>query len=112
MGPLYLVRSLYPKVVFTWYLHSSPNEMQAFEIIRTPGVRVNDRVSLVKYYITTMRVLTLQTNACSYIWVTLQTVNISNISTNPAALGLGRPWAATASWSNPAPNRGLYFINI
>ncbi len=56
------------------------------------------------YYITTKRVSTLQTNACSYSWVTQQTVD--------PALGLCRPGAATAGWSNPAPNRGLYFINI
>ncbi len=32
------------------------------------------------YYITTKHVSTLQTNACSYIWVTQQTVKISNIT--------------------------------
>ncbi len=62
-------------------------------------------------YITTKRVMTLQTNACSCIWITQQTVKISNIC-SPRALGLGRPGAATVGWSNPAPNHGLYFIHI
>ncbi len=55
------------------------------------------------YYITTKRDSTLQTNVCSYIWVTQQ-------STQPSGcvdLGL-QQWV----WSNPAPNRRLYFINL
>ncbi len=57
------------------------------------------------HYITINRDSTLQTNACSYMRVKQQT------ALGPAALGLGRGLQPRVM-SNPATNRGLYFINL
>ncbi len=65
-----------------------------------------EEMVMANHYITTKRVSTLQTNACSYIWVTQQTVKPLRPS-GWVDLGL----QPRVNWSNPAPNRGLYFIN-